>query len=83
MSERNYLEIMHQYCKDVQTGVRIAGKFEKLAVKRFLNDLKRQENDHDFPYSFSEERMNHVCSFIENRIGNGAESRNVAGGVHG
>ncbi len=55
MSERNYLEIMHQYCKDVQTGVRIAGKFEKLAVKRFLNDLKRQENDHDFPYSFSEE----------------------------
>lgn len=66
MSERNYLEIMHQYCKDVQTGVRIAGKFEKLAVKRFLNDLKRQENDHDFPYSFNEERMNHVCSFIEN-----------------
>ena len=66
MSERNYLEIMHQYCKDVQTGVRIAGKFEKLAVKRFLNDLKRQENDHDFPYLFNEERMNHVCSFIEN-----------------
>lgn len=65
MNERNYLEIMHQYCKDVQTGVRIAGKFEKLAVKRFLNDLKRQENDPEFPYSFNEERLNHVCSFIE------------------
>ncbi|WP_151731850.1 terminase large subunit [Acinetobacter ursingii] len=66
MSERNYLEIMHQYCKDVQSGVRVAGKFEKLAVKRFLNDLKRQEKDQNFPYSFNEERMNHVCSFIEN-----------------
>lgn len=65
MNERNYLEIMHQYCKDVQSGVRIAGKFEKLAVKRFLNDLKRQENDPEFPYSFNEERLNHVCSFIE------------------
>lgn len=66
MSERNYLEIMHQYCKDVQTGVRIAGKFEKLAVKRFLNDLKRQEKDANFQYSLNEERINHVCSFIEN-----------------
>ncbi|MCF3128462.1 terminase large subunit [Acinetobacter soli] len=66
MSERNYLEIMHQYCKDVQTGVRIAGKFEKLAVKRFLNDLKRQEEDANFQYSLNEERINHVCSFIEN-----------------
>ena len=28
-------------------------------------------------------RYQDVCSFIENRIGNGAESRNVAGGVHG
>ena len=65
MNERNYLEIMHQYCTDVQSGVRIAGKFEKLAVKRFLNDLKRQENDPEFPYSFNEERLNHVCSFIE------------------
>ncbi|QOW47249.1 MULTISPECIES: terminase large subunit [Acinetobacter] len=65
MNERNYLEIMHQYCKDVQSGIRIAGKFEKLAVKRFLNDLKRQENDPEFPYSFNEERLNHVCSFIE------------------
>lgn len=65
MNERNYLEIMHQYCRDVQSGVRIAGKFEKLAVKRFLNDLKRQENDPEFPYSFNEERLNHVCSFIE------------------
>ena len=35
-------------------------------LEEMLNDLKRQENDHDFPYSFNEERMNHVCSFIEN-----------------
>ena len=38
---RNYLEIALQYCDDVKTGVRIAGKLEKLAVDRFLRDLSR------------------------------------------
>lgn len=65
MSERNYLEIIKQYCSDVQSGVRIAGKFEKLAVKRFLNDLKRQGKDPYFSYTFNIDRVNHVCYFIE------------------
>lgn len=42
---RNYLEIALQYCDDVKTGVRIAGKLEKLAVQRFLNDLSRSAFD--------------------------------------
>lgn len=38
---RDYFQIALQYCDDVRTGVRTAGKLEKLAVKRFLNDLTR------------------------------------------
>lgn len=38
---RDYLKIALQYCDDVKTGKRIAGKLEKLAVQRFLNDLIR------------------------------------------
>lgn len=37
--KRDYLKIALQYCIDVRTGVRIAGQLEKLAVKRFLQDL--------------------------------------------
>lgn len=38
---RDYFQIALQYCEDVRTGVRTAGKLEKLATKRFLNDLTR------------------------------------------
>ena len=65
MSERNYLEIIGQYCNDVKTGKRLAGKFEKLAVKRYLNDLKRQKSDPDFPYKFNISLVDHACGFIE------------------
>src|SRR3989304_5115426 len=35
-----YKETVNKYCKDVITGKKIAGKLEKLAVERYLNDLK-------------------------------------------
>ncbi len=38
---RDYFKIALQYCHDVRSGVRTAGQLEKLAVKRFLNDLNR------------------------------------------
>ena len=38
---RDYFKVALQYCDDVRTGVRTAGKLEKLAVKRFLSDLSR------------------------------------------
>lgn len=38
---RDYFKIALQYCHDVRSGVRTAGQLEKLAAKRFLNDLTR------------------------------------------
>lgn len=38
---RDYFKIALQYCLDVRSGVRVSGQLEKLAIKRFLNDLKR------------------------------------------
>lgn len=38
---RDYFKIALQFCHDVRSGVRTAGQLEKLAVKRFLNDLNR------------------------------------------
>ncbi len=63
--ERNYVAIMHQYCDDVKKGKRVAGEFERLAVKRFLNDLKRQTSDTEFNYRLSTNRVDHACYFIE------------------
>lgn len=42
---RDYFKIALQYCDDVRSGVRTAGKLEKLAVKRFINDLSRSGFD--------------------------------------
>ncbi len=55
---RDYFQIALQYCDDVRTGVRTAGKLEKLAVKRFLNDLTRSgcstiSDNPDVDYGFS------------------------------
>lgn len=38
---RDYFKIALQYCHDMRSGVRTAGQLEKLAVKRFINDLNR------------------------------------------
>lgn len=62
---RDYFQIALQYCDDVKTGKRIAGKYEKLAVQRFLNDLKRSEKDPDFDYVLNKKRAEHACFFIE------------------
>lgn len=44
---RDYFKIALQYCVDVRSGARTAGKLEKLAVKRFINDLSRSGFDVD------------------------------------
>jgi phage terminase large subunit-like protein len=62
---RDYLKIAHQYAEDVMSGKVVAGKYEKLASKRFLNDLKRVKNDVDFEYHLSADRATHACFFIE------------------
>lgn len=52
-----------QYCKDVLSGKIIAGKKIKQACRRHLDDIKRSKDD-DCPYYYSEERAEHVVSFI-------------------
>jgi phage terminase large subunit-like protein len=47
---------------DVMSGEIVSCKWEKLAVKRHLDDLKRP----DFPYHFDEERAEHPIQFIHN-----------------
>lgn len=42
---RDYFKIALQYCVDVRSGARTAGKLEKLAVKRFVDDLSRSGFD--------------------------------------
>lgn len=62
---RDYLQIAQDYCADVKSGKRVAGKLEKLAVQRYLNDLKRAETDPDFDYRMDAARAEHACFFIE------------------
>ena len=62
---RDYLAIAKQYVDDVLKGKRVAGRLEKLACKRFLNDFKRSSNDQDFDYKLDEDRAAHACYFIE------------------
>lgn len=62
---RNYLQIAEQYCADVLSGKRVAGKLEKGAVNRFLSDIKRQTNDVAFDYRLDMDRATHACHFIE------------------
>lgn len=62
---RDYLAIAHQYVDDVLNGVRVAGKLEKLACKRYLSDIKRAKSDVDFDYHMDKERAHHACFFIE------------------
>ena len=60
-----------QYAIDVLNDEIIAGNTVKLACERFLNDLKKSEND-DFPYYFDEEKANELIDFAETlKIGEG------------
>lgn len=57
----NYVK---DYAEKVISGEILAGKKVKLAAKRFINDLERQEDD-DFEYYFDNERANKVIGFME------------------
>ena len=64
---KDYAEISRQYCiaalEDTLPN-RKASKLEKLACKRQLEDLIRQESD-DFDYYFDVEAGNRHCRFME------------------
>jgi len=62
-----YTETTEKYCNDVINDLlpnRKTCNLEKLACKRHLSDLQRQD-DEDFPYYFSEIAAHRRCSFTE------------------
>jgi phage terminase large subunit-like protein len=59
-----YAERALAYAERVVGGVEIAGKFERLACKRYLRDLERQGAP-DFPYIVNEKAGNRECQFLE------------------
>lgn len=54
------------YCDDVLSGRIPAGKWNRLACQRQLDDLARADrNDPDFPYRFDLKAAEKVCRFVE------------------
>lgn len=60
----SYFERAKAYALRVVEGREVAGRFERLACQRFLNDLERQGRA-DFPYVIDEAKGNRECRFIE------------------
>lgn len=54
-------EKARQYAEDVCAGRIIAGKYVRLACRRFLDDLKRT----DWPYYFDAAAANRACDFMQ------------------
>jgi len=52
------------YAERVVRGEEVAGKFERLACQRFLNDLAKQ-GEEKFAYVFDETAGSRACKFIE------------------
>lgn len=59
-----YFERAKAYAHRVIDGVEVAGKFERLACKRFLNDLDRQGSE-AFPYVIDVRKGGRACQFQE------------------
>jgi phage terminase large subunit-like protein len=59
-----YLQRALAYAQDVASGFQLAGKLERLACKRFLDDLERQGRA-DFPFVLDEALGSRACRFIE------------------
>lgn len=59
-----FAEILKNYCDDVVKNKINTNLYTKKAVKRFLNDLKRQ-NDADFNFEYHQEFADNLCNFAE------------------
>lgn len=62
MSE--YVARAELYARAVLSGDRVAGKWEKAACQRFIDDLARQQDD-AWPYYLDEAAADHACQFME------------------
>lgn len=61
---RDYVEIAHEYAREVVAGNILACKWVKLACRRQLQDLKKSRRK-AYPYRFDEEAAIRACFFIE------------------
>lgn len=59
-----YFERAKAYARRVMAGEEVAGKYERLACKRFLRDLERQ-GAADFPYVIDVQAGGRACQFQE------------------
>mgnify|MGYP000033980639 CR=1 FL=1 len=59
-----YFERATAYAKRVCGGEEVAGQYERLACKRFIDDLAAQGTD-AFPYVIDEKKGARACRFIE------------------
>ncbi len=64
-ARRNYVAIAVKYAEDVTSRKLVAGKWTRLACRRFLKDLKRKSSARWFPYRFDDWHASDVCDFIE------------------
>ena len=59
-----YSQRAEAYARRVVAGEEVAGRFERLACQRFLDDLLREGTD-EFPYVFDRIAGARACAFIE------------------
>ncbi len=60
-----YFERARGYAERVVSGAEVAGKFERLACKRFLDDLDVRQGTEAFPYRFDEAMGARACRFVD------------------
>lgn len=61
----NRVERGIKYARDVEAGEIVAGRYERLAVARFLRDHFVREADPKFGFVFDRTRAERACRFIE------------------
>lgn len=64
MTTPTYFDRLHAYAERVAAGDEVAGRFERLACRRFLQDLARAGTD-EFPYVLDRTVGSRACRFIE------------------
>ena len=64
MPSLDYTQKALRYSKAVLSGKKTAGKYERLACQRFLDDLQNQ-NTKKLPFHYDKKRAHHICAFGE------------------
>ena len=64
MPSLDYTQKALRYARAVLSGKKTAGRYEKLACQRMLNDLEKQGTK-KLPFKYSKKRAHHICGFAE------------------